>query len=106
VQSIQSSITKVMSNLSRLLERVPRDLIVAPTDTPFGALRRVFNQRFNASNTPLAVALPRTSKETALLIKVASELEIPVRARSGGHSYTRAIQYKEEVWSSICDSSL
>jgi len=63
-----------------------RGPLLTPGDTGYGRARAVYNARY-AGIRPRAVAEPVSEADVAACVRWAARTGVPLRARSGGHSY-------------------
>jgi glycolate oxidase len=70
------------SKLLRLKQILPRDIVFDAA-----ALKDYSGDKWFAMHQPDAVALPRSTKSVATILRFANENKIPVTARGGGHGY-------------------
>jgi FAD/FMN-containing dehydrogenase len=68
------------------LQRVMRGHVFTPGSPGFNAVAHVYNERFDYE-TPLAVARPIDGADVRAAVRWAVGHGVPLRARSGGHSY-------------------
>ncbi len=68
------------------LQRVMRGHVFTPGSRGFNAVAHVYNERFDYE-TPLAVARPINAADVRAAVRWAVTHGVPLRARSGGHSY-------------------
>jgi hypothetical protein len=62
-----------------------RGLTLRPADSGYAASRRIFNMQF-AQHTPALIARAADADDVACVMRYASDADIPVAIRSGGHS--------------------
>jgi glycolate oxidase subunit GlcD len=70
------------SKLLRLKKILPGDIFLEPA-----ALKNYSGDKWFAAHQPDAVALPRSTKSVATVLRFANQNKIPVTARGAGHGY-------------------
>ncbi|HWF20645.1 MAG TPA: FAD-binding oxidoreductase [Acidimicrobiales bacterium] len=60
--------------------------LVVPSDPTYGTARLVYNERFDGA-MPAAIALCQTPTDVQHCVNFARANDVPITARSGGHSY-------------------
>jgi FAD/FMN-containing dehydrogenase len=60
--------------------------LVLPTSPSYATTRLLYNERFDAS-APAAIALCRSASDVQRCVAFARQHDVPMAARSGGHSY-------------------
>jgi FAD/FMN-containing dehydrogenase len=70
----------------RALDRALRGPVLARGTAAYERARLVQNARFNVVR-PLAVAQPLDARDVQAVVRWAARAEVPIAARSGGHSY-------------------
>ncbi len=79
--------TRLTSGQRRALRDAVRGPVYFPGGHGYNAARQVFNRRFDAVKPP-AVVRVRDAADVVGVAKWADRFDIPLVARSGGHSYT------------------
>ena len=80
--------TVSISNLQAYLTKLDYGgLIFGQNSTGYNE-RRLVHNGLCEDIYPEFVAIPRSTKDVAILVKVSSILHLPLSVRSGGHSYT------------------
>src|SRR5476649_1685063 len=74
--------TSVKSKLRRLKKILPGEIIFDAA-----ALKNYSGDKWFAAHQPDAVALPRSTKSVATILRFANQNKIPVTARGGGYGY-------------------
>src|SRR5450631_1616575 len=74
--------TSAKTKLLRLGKILPGEIILQPA-----TLAKYAGDKWFASHQPDAVALPRTTKSVAAILRFANQNKIPVTARGGGYGY-------------------
>src|SRR6201999_2806595 len=71
----------------RALEAAVRGRVYFPGDGGYGAARQGFNRRYDAIKPP-AVVRVRDTADVVAVVRWADKYDVPLVARSGGHSYS------------------
>jgi FAD/FMN-containing dehydrogenase len=84
--AVRAARARIAARVPRTLEQAMRGQVIERGAAGFAAASHVYNERFD-SVVPRAVARPLDSSDVSGAIKWCVANGVPVRARSGGHSY-------------------
>jgi FAD/FMN-containing dehydrogenase len=88
--------TRLTSGQRSALRKAVRGHVYFPGGSGYNGARRVFNRRFDAVKPP-AVVRVRDAADVVAAVQWADRFDIPLVARSGGHSYTGQSTSSEAV---------
>ncbi len=75
-------VSATIKNLRRLKKKLPGEIFLEPA-----TLEKYAGDKWFATHRPDAVALPRSAKRVAAMLRFATEHRIPVTPRGAGHGY-------------------
>ena len=71
---------------ARALRAAVNGRVLLPRSPGYSSARLVYNQRYNGAR-PEAVVVAENTADVAAVVKWSNRFDVPIVARSGGHSY-------------------